>query len=135
MSEKPVVSDKAWRLLAESKIQSAQDEGEFAKLPGFGKPLPEIDNAVAAEMGWMKDKLKREDVSALPPALQLKKQVATRLLEILELKEENAVCEAIETLNQWIARENMNILWGPPSTTTEIDLETVLKRWKLRKNY
>mgnify|MGYP001220555839 CR=1 FL=1 len=134
MSEKPVVSDKAWRLLAESKIQSAQDEGEFQQLPGFGKPLADIDNAVAAEMGWMKDKLKRENISALPPALQLKKTVATRLLEILELKQEAEVRDAIENLNQQIAKENMNILWGPPSTTTEVDVETVLRRWKLRRN-
>ena len=134
MSEKPVVSDKAWQLLAESKIKTAMEEGEFSQLAGFGKPLPEIDNAVSAEMDWMRDSLKRENLTALPPALQLKKTVALRLLEILELKEEVAVREGIDQLNAWIETENMKVLWGPPSTTTEIDCETVIKRWRLRGN-
>lgn len=134
MSEKPVVSDKAWRLLAESKIQTAQKEGEFSELPGFGKPLSEIDQAVASEMGWIREKLKREDIHALPPALQLKKTVAHRLLELLELPTEEQVRNAIAELNQYIEKENLNILWGPPSTTMTIDETPVVQRWKLRAN-
>jgi hypothetical protein len=46
----PEISEQAWRLLTEAKIQSAAVEGLFADLPGFGKPVASIDQAVEAEL-------------------------------------------------------------------------------------
>lgn len=129
---RPVVSQRAWQMVAESKIERAIEEGEFANLPGFGKPLAQIDNAVNDELSWMKERLKSEGLSPLPPALELKRVVAATLLEILELAEEASVIAATETLNAKIETANLQVLWGPPSTTMPLEVELVLERWRLR---
>jgi hypothetical protein len=50
-----------WDSLAEDRIREAQASGEFDNLPGFGKPIPGIDEPYD-ELWWVKDKLKREAV-------------------------------------------------------------------------
>ena len=50
-----------WNGLAEHRIRGAQAEGQFDNLPGFGKPIPGID-----ELWWVKEKLKREQITRLP---------------------------------------------------------------------
>ncbi|GEM_PF-1664045 len=134
MSEKPVISEKAWQLMAEAKIRNAMTEGDFLDLPGFGKPVSAIDDAVDAEMGWIKDELVRGESDALPPALDLKRQVARKLLNILELKTKEEVVVAVDQLNDIINSANVNIKWGPPSTTQPVELDAVLHRWKIRGN-
>jgi hypothetical protein len=52
----------AWTIVAEQLIRAAQDEGQFDNLPGFGKPIPGIDDP-HDELWWIKAKLKREQVS------------------------------------------------------------------------
>jgi hypothetical protein len=51
--------------LAEQRIREAQAAGEFDNLPGFGRPIPGIDEP-HDELWWVKDKLKREQLSLLP---------------------------------------------------------------------
>jgi hypothetical protein len=46
----PEISEKAWQLLTECKIQAAEAEGQFLDLAGFGKPLASIDEQVEAEI-------------------------------------------------------------------------------------
>ena len=57
----------AWTIVAEQLIRAAQDEGKFDNLPGFGKPIPGIDDP-HDEFWWIKAKLKRERVSIPPEA-------------------------------------------------------------------
>jgi hypothetical protein len=52
----------AWTIVAEQLIRAAQDEGKFDNLPGFGKPIPGIDEP-HDEFWWIKAKLKREQLS------------------------------------------------------------------------
>ena len=56
----------AWTIIAEQRIRAAQDEGQFDYLPGFGRPIPGIDEP-HDEFWWIKAKLKRERVSLLSP--------------------------------------------------------------------
>lgn len=51
----------SWEILAEDRILAAQAAGEFDNLPGFGKPIPDIDEAYD-EHWWIKAKLKREQL-------------------------------------------------------------------------
>ncbi len=52
----PEITEKAWQLLTECKIQSAEEEGLFLDLPGFGKPLASIDQQVEAELQELRSK-------------------------------------------------------------------------------
>jgi hypothetical protein len=54
--EGPEISEKAWQILTECKIQAAEEEGQFLDLPGFGKPLASIDEEVEAELQEMRAK-------------------------------------------------------------------------------
>ncbi|MDP1564158.1 MAG: DUF1992 domain-containing protein [Pirellulaceae bacterium] len=53
----PEISEKAWQILTECKIQAATEEGQFLDLPGFGKPLASIDEQVEAELQEFRAKL------------------------------------------------------------------------------
>lgn len=52
----PEITEKAWQLLTECKIQAAEEEGLFLDLPGFGKPLASIDQQVEAELQELRAK-------------------------------------------------------------------------------
>jgi hypothetical protein len=52
----PEITEKAWQLLTECKIRSAEEEGLFLDLPGFGKPLASIDQQVEAELQELRAK-------------------------------------------------------------------------------
>jgi DnaJ homologue, subfamily C, member 28, conserved domain len=56
----------AWTIVAEQLIRAAQDAGQFDNLPGFGKPIPGIDDP-HDEFWWIKAKLKREQIYAVSP--------------------------------------------------------------------
>jgi DnaJ-like protein len=58
----------AWTIIAEQLIRAAQDEGKFDNLPGFGKPIPGIDDPYD-ELWWIKAKLKREQLSVAGPVM------------------------------------------------------------------
>jgi hypothetical protein len=66
MSDHVPKSKTHWDSLAEHRIREAQARGEFDNLPGFGKPIPGIDEPYD-ELWWVKDMLKREGLSGLPP--------------------------------------------------------------------
>ncbi|MBL8892725.1 MAG: DUF1992 domain-containing protein [Planctomycetaceae bacterium] len=55
-SDGPEITEKAWQLLTECKIQAAEEEGLFLDLPGFGKPLKSIDEEVEAELQELRSK-------------------------------------------------------------------------------
>jgi hypothetical protein len=58
----PEISEKAWRLLTEAKIEMAAEEGQFADLPGLGKPIASIDQEVAAELAQWRAKTSQQEV-------------------------------------------------------------------------
>ena len=56
-----IFSERALQLVAEEKIRTAIAEGEFDKLPGFGKPCPLIDQPYDPQW-WVRAKLQREEL-------------------------------------------------------------------------
>src|SRR3954466_6810455 len=81
---------RAWDSLAEQRIQAAQAEGQFENLPGFGKPIPGIDEP-HDDLWWGKDKLKREQLSSFPPALEIRVDVEKTLGRLGDLSTEAEV--------------------------------------------
>jgi hypothetical protein len=118
--------------LAEARIQSAQAEGQFDNLPGFGKPIPGIDEP-HDELWWVKDKLKREQLSNLPPALAIRLDVEKTLERILAgtaPPTEAEVREEIAALNERIRKASFAVTWGPAVDVQPLDVEDVVARWR-----
>src|SRR3954451_13657427 len=90
-----------WESLAEERIQSAQSEGQFDNLLGFGKPIAGIDDP-HDELWWIKDKLKREQLNHLPPALTIRLDHQNTLRKFHDLATESAVRQELADLNDRI---------------------------------
>ena|SRR5262245_27089931 len=122
----------AWDSLAEQRIAAAQAEGQFDNLPGFGKPIPGIDEP-HDELWWVKDKLKREQLSSLPPALAIRLDVQKTLDRILAgtaRPTEAEVRREIESLNERIRKASFGVAWGPSVDVQPLDVEDVVARWR-----
>jgi hypothetical protein len=121
-----------WIRLSEDRIRAAQESGEFDHLPGFGKPIPGLDEP-HDELWWVKDKLKREQIAALPPALQIRRDVEQSLARLPSLRSEAEVRAAIEALNERIRKTSFAVTWGPPVDVMPLDVEEVVNRWQQRR--
>jgi len=118
-----------WNRLSEERIRAAQEAGEFERLPGFGKPIPGIDEP-HDELWWVKDKLKREQIAALPPALEIRRDVEQTLASLQSLKSESDVRTAITALNERIRKLSFAVTWGPPVDVMPLDENETVRGWK-----
>jgi hypothetical protein len=119
--------------LAEQRIRAAQAAGEFDNLPGFGQPIPGID-APHDELWWVKDKLKREQLSALPPALAIRLDVQQTLARLPSLAAEAEVRQEIAALNERIRKASFAVTWGPGVDVVPLDIGDVLAQWQAHGN-
>jgi hypothetical protein len=114
----------------EAQIRDAQDRGEFDDLPGRGKPLQGLDGA-HDDLWWVKQWMRREGLSYLPPALAIRREAEKVLEDIGRLSSERAVRRVVDDLNERIRDVNRRpAIDGPPSTLMPLDLETVVARWR-----
>lgn len=119
----------SWNLLAEELIQSAQADGKFDNLPGFGKPIPGIDEP-HDDLWWVKDKLKREQISSLPPALAIRLDVEKTLQAIPGLTTECDVRQSVAAVNERIRKASFGAAWGPSVNVLPLELNEVLELWR-----
>lgn len=112
----------------ERQIRDAQARGEFDNLPGLGKPIPGLDEPYD-EYWWVKAKLKRENLSFLPPSLALRKEAEDVLAAAARAISEREVRAMIEELNAKIATAVRQPL-SPPVDLVPIDVEQVVARWR-----
>src|SRR5262245_46417979 len=115
--------------LAEQQIRAAQAAGEFDNLPGFGQPIPGIDEP-HDELWWVKDKLKPEQPSALPPALRIRLDVAQTLARLPALATEAEVRQEIATLNERIKKASFAVTWGPTVDVVPFDVDEIVGQWR-----
>lgn len=93
-------------IIAEERIREAMERGEFANLPGAGKPLRlEDDSMIPGDLRLAYKVLK--NAGCIPPELELRKEIiALRdLLRIIE--DEDGKREAVRKLNDRILRWNI----------------------------
>ncbi len=109
-------------------IREAQEQGEFERLRGAGKPLPLT--GVLEEAWWIKEKLRREKLSDLPDALAIRLEAERALAEVARLSDERLVRARLEELNVRIRKLNRTHVAGPPTTLAPLDVEAVLARWR-----
>ncbi|MFF8813742.1 DnaJ family domain-containing protein [Streptomyces pactum] len=125
----PGVSFETW---ADRQIREAEERGEFNELPGFGKPLPGLDRPYDDEW-WVKEKMRREQLSYLPPALALRKEAEDALAAVERARSERQVREILAGINEKIAAALRRPPPGPPLQLTPFDIEQVVTDWRARR--
>lgn len=123
---------KPWDLSFDSwidvQIREAKERGLFEELQGAGKPLANLREA-DNPMWWAKQLLRREDVSFLPPALEVRVR-AQKLREVLaSLPSEQSLREAAHVLNI-VRRVNRSASDGPPTMQAPLDPDDLAAQWR-----
>ena len=113
----------------EQQIRQAQREGKFDDLPGKGKPMKDLTEVY--DPGWWVAKLvQREQISLLPPELELRRKVESELERIAKLRRERDVRRALAELNDEIRRTNATVTSGPSTTIAKLDVDAIVERWR-----
>ena len=119
----------SWETWIEAQIRVAMNAGAFDNLPGAGKPLPNLDQEYDP-LWWVKQLVQREQISMLPPSLELLRKVETELAAIEKLHDEATVRHRVAALNVEIAKVNATVVEGPPTRLGTLDVDQVLARWR-----
>ena len=122
----PGVSWEGW---TERLIREGIERGEFDDLPGRGRPLAGLDEP-RDDLWWVRDKLRREELDALPPSLALRRDRQQLLDDLAAFGNEAAVRATVEELNARIRHLNRYGAAGPPSTLMVLDVDDVVARWQ-----
>ena len=115
----------------DQQIRMAEERGDFADLPGKGKPLPGLDDP-HDENWWVRRWVQREGVPSealLPTTLQLRKEVERLPEEVRDLPTEEAVRAAVSDLNRRIA-EWLRAPSGPAVPVRRADAEAIVQGWR-----
>jgi len=116
------------------QIQQAQERGDFDDLPGFGKPIKDLDGRSDPDW-WLKRFVERENITGvLPPALQVRRDDADLDARLDGLSSERQVREAVEEFNEAVHRARFQPLGGPPMITDPRDVGTEVTRWRERRD-
>lgn len=116
--------------LIDKKIREAQERGEFDDLPGVGKPLADLDQPYD-ENWWLKDLLRREDLSyPLPASLALRKEIGDLPGKVAPIRREQTVREIVAELNGRIDAARRVPVDGPAIVLNPVDAEAVVQAWR-----
>ncbi|MHC4224499.1 MAG: DnaJ family domain-containing protein [Planctomycetota bacterium] len=118
-----------WETWIDRQIREAEEAGEFDNLPGKGKPIEGLDRPHDPEW-WVKQLVRRENLSILPPALELRKAVEKALAEIADESSELKVRRLVAELNEQIRKLNASATTGPPTDIAPMDVERLVRRWR-----
>ncbi|MET8013054.1 DUF1992 domain-containing protein [Streptomyces sp. NPDC005271] len=125
----PGISFETW---ADRQIREAEARGDFVNLPGIGKPLPHLDRPYD-EQWWVKEKMRRENLSFLPPTLVLRKEAEDALAAAAEASSERAVREILSDVNDKIREAIRRPPPGPPLNLAPFDIDEVVREWQERQ--
>jgi hypothetical protein len=118
----------SWETWIDAQIRVATEKGAFDNLPGAGKPLPNLDQEYDP-LWWVKQLVQREQVSMLPPSLELLRKVEKELASIETLHDEATVRRRVAALNVEIAKVNATVVEGPPTRLGTLDVDQIVARW------
>jgi hypothetical protein len=123
------VGFEAW---VERQLREAAERGAFDDLPGAGKPIPDLDKP-HDELWWVKQKLRRENFSYLPPTIALRKRAEEALEAAARAGSEDAVRRIVADINAKIIEGNRKAASGPPLNLAPLDVERVVRAWRDRR--
>lgn len=119
----------SWESWIDQQIREAREAGLFDNLPGAGKPLPNVADGYDP-LWWVKQLAQREQISMLPPSLELLRKVEKELATIEKLHDEATVRRQVAALNVEIAKVNATVVEGPPTRLGTLDVDQVVARWR-----
>jgi len=123
----------SFRSWIDQQISEAAERGAFDNLAGAGKPLPAKPDPDG--LGWLRDYVRREGVSAeelLPTPLKLRKHIHRLTETVHSLRSEQQVRDAVAELNLQIM-EWRRIPLGPPVFVPLVDPEAMVRAWRDRQ--
>jgi hypothetical protein len=122
-------SGASWESWVDRQIREAEERGEFADLPGKGRPLADIDRPYDA-LWWVRRKLREEQLSYTPPTLALRREVERALEAVEAAASEDEVRRILGGVNARIAEQNARPASGPPSNLAPLDVERIVASWE-----
>lgn len=117
----------------EKQIREATERGEFDNLPGAGQPLRGLEDRDPD--WWVKKMMAREGLDAadaLPPVMQLRREVAGYPESLVDEAREDNVRELLRDFNARVLDERRRPVFGrhsPPVVAT-VDVEEMVARWR-----
>jgi hypothetical protein len=123
----------SWETWIDAQIRVAREQGAFDNLPGAGKPLPNLGQE-HDPLWWVKQLVQREQISILPPSLELLRKVEKELAAIEKLADEATVRHRVAALNVEIAKVNATVVEGPPTRLSTLDVDKVVARWQTTRS-
>jgi hypothetical protein len=125
----PGVGFETW---VERQLREAAERGAFDDLPGAGRPIPDLDKP-HDELWWVKQKLRRENFSYLPPTIALRKQAEEALEAAALAGSEEEVRRIVAGINAKIIEGNRKAASGPPLNLAPFDVERLVRDWRDRR--
>ncbi|MFF1650400.1 DUF1992 domain-containing protein [Streptomyces sp. NPDC058240] len=124
------VSFESW---VDRQIRESEQRGDISQLPGFGKPLESLE-APYDENWWIKQKMQREGVSVLPPALALRKQAEDVAEAVPGARTEAEVRRMLAEVNEKIRAAIRRLPPGPPLNLKPFDIDAVVDEWRTTRD-
>ena len=115
------------------QIRQAMARGAFDDLPGAGKPIEDLGTEHDPDW-WLKRMVKREQVSVLPPSLQLRKDDAELDDHLDKLAAESEVRREVEEFNARVMKARYTPVDGPPLVTHPRDVDETVAAWRERRD-
>ena len=125
------MSMRRWESAVEQQIAEGMRRGEFANLPGTGKPIEGLA-ADHDEDWWLKAKLRAERLSYLPPTIRIRKEVEEAREAMAAASNESVVRRIVDDINVRIRDINRRGAEGPPSTVMGLDPDAEVAKWRAR---
>src|SRR6202011_6331199 len=122
----------SWETWVEAQIRVAREQGAFDNLPGAGKPLPYLGQEYDPDW-WVKQLVQREQISILPPSLEMLRKVESEMAAVWQLGDEAKVRSRILALNREITKVNARSTEGPPTRLGPLDVEAIVAEWRARR--
>jgi hypothetical protein len=123
----------SWESFVEAQVRLAMGAGEFKDLRGAGEPIRGLDEPYRDDW-WLREYLKREELSAPCASLDIRAEVERCLTTILKLPTESAVRRHLEALNDKIAKVNRTVIHGPSTSVAKLDIHAVVTRWQSQRH-
>ena len=125
----PGMSFESW---IDAQVARAVARGDFADLPGAGRPLPRRDRAETS-YDWVVSWARRENVDVagmLPPALALRREREQLPGLLARQVSESAVRRVVEDFNDRVREAWRRPQEGPSVVVGLVDADEAVARWR-----